>query len=105
MNVGPDSELMEVRISYTDSSGVAGIFGESALSGFKFRKPIYVTNASGEELFNYQMRVKVAEASDKLQTTNYKNKELMYITRAKLRQTLKMSALLQQMERHSFLII
>jgi len=61
--VGIDSALREVRISYSDTSGVLGGFGEKELSGFKYRKPIYITNASGEGLFNYQLSVKASSSA------------------------------------------
>ncbi|RKY40966.1 MAG: hypothetical protein DRP85_07530, partial [Candidatus Makaraimicrobium thalassicum] len=57
--MGPDSELTEVKMVYTDVSGVQGSFGEPELSGFRFRKPVYIDNPSGEELFNYQVLIKV----------------------------------------------
>ena len=61
VTLSPDSELSQIKIAYTDTSGVTGTFGIPALSGFKFRKPIYITNPSGEALFNYQIRVEVKE--------------------------------------------
>ncbi|NQU99898.1 MAG: DUF2341 domain-containing protein, partial [Parcubacteria group bacterium] len=60
VTIGPDSELTEVTIVYTDAQGLMGGFGKAELSGFNFRKPVYVTNPSEEELFNYQLNVKVA---------------------------------------------
>ncbi len=62
--VGVDSALTEVKISYSDTSGVLGGFGEKALSGFKYRKPIYITNGSGEGLFNYQLNVLVGSKAN-----------------------------------------
>ncbi len=62
-----DSELTEVRIVYTDTSGVIGSFGCPELSGFKFRKPIYINGSPQEELFNYQMKIRVAEGNHKSQ--------------------------------------
>ncbi len=58
--VGRDSELREVTIVYSDTQGLIGSFGKVELSGFSFRKPVYITNPSEEELFNYQLNVKVA---------------------------------------------
>jgi hypothetical protein len=60
--LGSDSRLNEVKITYTDSLGMKGSFGEPALTGFKYRKPIHIKNPSGQELFNYQVNVKVASA-------------------------------------------
>ena len=59
--LGSESVLSEVRISYSDSSGVAGTFGEPKLSGFKFRKPLFITNSGSQDLFNYQLQIKVSE--------------------------------------------
>jgi len=61
VTIAEDSELTEIKIAYTDTSGAMGTFGRPELSGFKYRKPVYITNRSGEELFNYQMVIKVAE--------------------------------------------
>ncbi|MBL7085462.1 MAG: DUF2341 domain-containing protein, partial [Candidatus Omnitrophica bacterium] len=61
VTLGPDSQLSEVRIAYTDTSGAGGTFGSPELSGFQFRKPLYITNPSGEGLFNYQVKIKVEE--------------------------------------------
>ncbi|NQS99832.1 MAG: DUF2341 domain-containing protein, partial [Candidatus Omnitrophica bacterium] len=58
---GEDSQLSEVRINYTDTSGVIGDFGQPELSGFKYRKPILITNSSASELFNYQLKIEVGE--------------------------------------------
>ena len=60
--IASESELTEVRIVYTDGSRVQGGFGEPQLSGFRFRKPIYIDNPSGEGLFNYQLNLKVASS-------------------------------------------
>ena len=56
-----DAKLISLKISYTDSSGVRGSFGEPALSGFKYRKAITLTNSLSEDLYNYQMKFKLAE--------------------------------------------
>ncbi len=63
-NIAGESRLKEVKIIYTDTSGVVTTFGEPALSGFEFRKPIYIMNPSGEELFNYQINIKVGESKE-----------------------------------------
>ncbi|UCB57614.1 MAG: DUF2341 domain-containing protein, partial [Candidatus Omnitrophota bacterium] len=63
LTLGDDSELTEMKIKYTDASGVAGSFGNPQLSGFGVRKAISVTNSSNDELFNYQLPVKVGESS------------------------------------------
>jgi len=67
--LGPDSELTEVRIAYTDTSGTGGTFGTPELSRFKFRKRIVIARsdsdeAISEELFNYQIPVLVSQSTD-----------------------------------------
>ncbi len=57
-DVNADSTLYEVRIVYTDSSGANGDFGNPELTGFKYRKPLYISGAD-KELFNYQVRLKI----------------------------------------------
>jgi len=64
VTLGPDSELSEIRIAYTDTSGAGNTFGEPELSGFKFRKSLYITNSSGEELFNYQIPILVGQSTN-----------------------------------------
>ncbi|UCD15471.1 MAG: DUF2341 domain-containing protein [Candidatus Omnitrophota bacterium] len=62
-DVGPASELIEVKISYTDKTGVGATFGSQQLSGFKYRKKIQINhNPLYESLFNYQMELKVGES-------------------------------------------
>ena len=61
VTLGADSELTEVRISYTDTSGLVGTFGEPQLSGFELRKPLVITNAGDNDLFNYQLQINVGE--------------------------------------------
>ena len=66
VTLGHDSELSEIKIAYTDTSGVAGTFGNPALSGFEFRKPIYISRGQFPAgtvpgLFNYQIKVEVKE--------------------------------------------
>ena len=62
--ITPEDKLIELRIAYTDTSGVVGTFGVSELSGFKFRKSLYITNPSGEELFNYQIPLSVSQSTN-----------------------------------------
>jgi len=58
-----DVKLLSVRINYTDTSGVAGDFGEPTLSGFNFRKQLIIDNSAGEELYNYQIKLKIGESA------------------------------------------
>jgi len=60
--LAPDSTLTGVKIVYTDLSGVLGSFGTPALSGFVFRKPVYVTGTEAGDLFHYQLPVRVGES-------------------------------------------
>lgn len=60
--LGAETALLEVSITYADSSGVAGGFGEPELSGFERRKKFMVSNPSGQTLYNYQVVVKVGES-------------------------------------------
>ncbi|MDD4954096.1 MAG: DUF2341 domain-containing protein [Candidatus Omnitrophica bacterium] len=57
------SKLAEVRIVYTTVSGMNSTWGAPELSGFKFRKPIYIKGTEAGELFNYQVPIKVAEST------------------------------------------
>jgi len=71
--LAPQSSLTEVVITYMDASGVVGGFGNPELSGFLFRKPVYIKFPSPypspqggdgvKELFHYQMPIKVGESS------------------------------------------
>jgi len=82
-NLTAGSTLEEVSISYNDLSGVIGSFGNPELSGFMFRKPVYVTGGGGQvsvrsgdrfsfgartvpdfsDLYHYQVAIKVGESS------------------------------------------
>ena len=61
VTLGAESELIKVKISYADTSGVIGDFGQPELSGFKFRKAVYITNPGDQGLFNYQVKIPVGE--------------------------------------------
>ncbi len=65
VTLGAESELTEIKIVYTDTQNAMGTFGEPALSGFNFRTPLFITNTNSgdEDLFNYQMRIRVGEAA------------------------------------------
>ena len=54
-----EGKLNALNITYTDSVGTISSFGQPALSGFNYRKKILLKNPSGEELFNYQINLKV----------------------------------------------
>jgi|GEM_PF-1876816 len=60
-----DSKLNALNITYTDSVGTTASFGRPELSGFNYRKEILLKNPSGEELFNYQINIKVGIDKDK----------------------------------------
>jgi len=56
------STLTEVSVTYVDAAGVLGSFGNPELTGFMFRKPIYLSGDSGDT-FHYQVPIKVGESS------------------------------------------
>ncbi|MDD5428347.1 MAG: DUF2341 domain-containing protein [Candidatus Omnitrophica bacterium] len=56
------SALTEVKIAYTDSSGVSGTFGNPDISGFAHRKKVYIENPSKTALYNFQMQLKIGES-------------------------------------------
>ncbi|MDD5136768.1 MAG: DUF2341 domain-containing protein, partial [Candidatus Omnitrophica bacterium] len=60
--LAPESTLTEVRIVYTDRSGVAGSFGNPDISGFTARKVIYIKGSTKETLYNFQIPVRVGES-------------------------------------------
>ena len=69
VTLGEDSELTGIKIVYTDISGAGGSFGEPELSGFKFRKSIYINRGqslqeTAPDLFNYQILVLVSQSTD-----------------------------------------
>lgn len=57
-----ETKLTSVRISYTDTSGVMGDFGEPSLSGFSYRKQLFIKNTSTQDLYNYQIKIKIGES-------------------------------------------
>ncbi|MFC1632218.1 DUF2341 domain-containing protein, partial [Candidatus Omnitrophota bacterium] len=62
LSLGEESQVSQLKISYTDSAGVQGTFGTPELSGFKFRRLISITNLNDQELFNYQLKIDVPAA-------------------------------------------
>jgi len=60
--LGPGSKLTEVRLHYSDVNGLAGSWGVPELSGFVFRKPIYIKGA-GAELFHFQTPLTIGSSS------------------------------------------
>lgn len=59
-----DSRLKAINITYTDTAGITSSFGNPQLSGFNFRKEILIKNPSAEDLFNYQINLKVGINKD-----------------------------------------
>ncbi|MBN2831568.1 MAG: DUF2341 domain-containing protein [Candidatus Omnitrophica bacterium] len=57
-----DAQLISVKISYTDTSGVKGDFGEPLLSGYQYRKAFSIKNNSAEDLYNYQLKLRIGES-------------------------------------------
>ena len=58
------SKLKKVKIDYQDSLGVITGFGNPSLSGFKFRRLIYIKSDAKEDLFHYQVKIKVGESKE-----------------------------------------
>jgi len=65
--LGTESTLSEVKISYADTSGIIATFGEPQLSGFKYRKKIHIIGSS-RTMYNYQVDIVVGET---LEAENY----------------------------------
>ncbi len=57
-----DAKLYSVKIAYTDTAGVIGTFGEPTLSGFKYRKSVFIKNSGDEILYNYQIKLSMGES-------------------------------------------
>ncbi|MCX5677844.1 MAG: DUF2341 domain-containing protein [Candidatus Omnitrophica bacterium] len=70
--LAPNSTLTDLKITYSDLSGVVGSFGESLLSGFGARKWIYVKGSAAGTLFNYQMPIRVGESQKSVGTCDFK---------------------------------
>lgn len=60
--LAPQSSLSQVRIVYSDLSGVAGSFGNELLSGFNARQEIYLQGSKAGDLFQYPVSIKVGES-------------------------------------------
>jgi hypothetical protein len=59
-----DAKLSWLKIAYTDTAGVQGTFGQPQLSGFKYRKAISIKNTSVQDLYNYQIKLRIGESPD-----------------------------------------
>lgn len=59
-----DAKLNALNITYTDSTVTVSSFGYPQLSGFNYRKEILLKNPSGQDLFNYQINIKVGINKD-----------------------------------------
>lgn len=55
----PGSKLTAVRLTYKDITGLSATFGEPKLSGFTFKKPIFIKGQAGEQLFNFQAPITI----------------------------------------------
>ena len=58
-----DAKLSWLKIVYTDTAGVNGSFGQPQLSGFKYRKAILIKNSSVQDLYNYQLKLRIGEST------------------------------------------
>lgn len=56
-----DAKLYKVNINYTDTAGVLENFGEPSLSGFLYRKAIQIEKSETQELYNYQLKLRIGE--------------------------------------------
>jgi hypothetical protein len=57
-----DAKLYSLKIAYTDTAGVMRTFGQPELSGFKYRKPVFIQNSGKEILYNYQIKINLGES-------------------------------------------
>ena len=64
--LAPQSKLKKVTLSFSDTQGTKQTFGNPQLSGFQFRKAIDILNPCEDELFNFQMQIKVGEGRSQL---------------------------------------
>ena len=60
--LAPNSSLTDLKIVYSDLSGVVGSFGNELLSGFTQRSQAYIKGSAAGAVFNYQMLIKVGES-------------------------------------------
>ncbi len=60
--LAPGSSLTNLRIVYSDLSGMAGSFGNELLSGFGARRQVYIKGSTAGSLFNHQVPIKVGES-------------------------------------------
>jgi len=61
--LGAETALLEVTLAFATENGIAGTFGEPALSRFLYRKPFKISGSSSGALYNYQLMVRVGESS------------------------------------------
>ncbi len=61
-SLSDDALLNSVNINYTDNTGTLGNFGEPSLSGFTYRKALTIKNYSKQDLYNYQLKLKIGES-------------------------------------------
>lgn len=59
------AQLNYLKIDYADSSGVVTDFGSPQLSGFNYRRELFLSNPAKEPLYNYQVKLKIAQNKNK----------------------------------------
>lgn len=57
-----DAKLYALKIAYIDTAGVIRTFGQPELSGFKYRKAVFIQNSGKEILYNYQIKINLGES-------------------------------------------
>ncbi len=60
--LGAKTVLSKLVLAFTTTNGIAGTFGEPALSGFLYRKEFRISGSSSGTLYNYQILVRVGES-------------------------------------------
>jgi len=60
--LGAKTVLSKFVLAFTTTNGIAGTFGEPALSGFLYRKQFRISGSSAGALYNYQVLVRVGES-------------------------------------------
>ncbi|MFB3919966.1 MAG: DUF2341 domain-containing protein [Candidatus Velamenicoccus archaeovorus] len=60
--LGAKTVLSKFVLAFTTTNGIAGTFGEPALSGFLYRKQFMISGSSAGALYNYQVLVRVGES-------------------------------------------
>jgi len=60
--LGAKTVLSKLVLAFATTNGIAGTFGEPALSGFLYRKEFRISGSSSGTLYNYEVLVRVGES-------------------------------------------